>query len=180
MGWTTPADIVTGHTVTASEWNDAVGETGNTKYLYDNRKGKVIWVPATYLMQAGSDRAIDDVGYFPAAYMTTADDEAAVSFWCPSDFSAITEAYLLVIPKATQGSANWDTKANYAAVGEAYNTHSETNTASTYNVTDDQLFKVDVSDILTGLAADDFCGITIQIKDSAHDAALIGFWMKYT
>lgn len=180
MGWTTPADIVTGHTVTASEWNDAVGETGNTKYLYDGKADKAIWVPATYLRQAGSDRSIDDVGDFPAAYMTANDDKAAVSFRCPSDFTSITEAYLLVIPKATQGSANWDTTSDYAAVGEAYNTHSESNTASTYNVTDDQLFKVDVSGILTSLAADDFCGIAIQIKDATHDAALVGFWMKYT
>jgi hypothetical protein len=101
-------------------------------------------------------------------------------FRIPDHFDSLVEAKIVVRPTATQANANWDIESWYGGAGEAYNAHSESDTATTYNVTDDQLYEVDISGILTGLAAGDAGVIKITCKtDPGHEAQVIGMFIKY-
>lgn len=138
--------------------------TGDTKELF---------VPATF----GS---IDNFyGAYPVKRCNIANPHAYMCFMAPLDFSSISSAQIIVIPRATQGAANWDIESDYAAAGEAYNTHHESDSASTYEVADNQLFAIDVSGILSGLAAGDFVGIKLTQSTTGHDVDVLGLRLKY-
>ena len=172
--WTTPADRSLGESITPTIWNQHLGEEGNEAYLkvqVDAKRDKVLWSPVS----AGSYTPGTDFG----GNLTDGDD-AYMHLWIPSDFTAVSSAVILVRPLATQASANWDISSWFAAVGEAYNTHSLSNTASTYNVTDDQIFEVDVSGILTGLAAGDWLVARLLVSTAGHDVAVYGLRISYT
>ena len=102
----------------------------------------------------------------------------AASFYVPEDFTAIDEAVLLVLVADTQASANWDIYSWYATVGEDKNNHSESDVATTYNVTQDQLYEVDISGILSALAAGDFVGVEI-INATGAGHRFFGFGVRF-
>ena len=132
-------------------------------------------VPVTY----GSD-AIALSGSRPVAALTGNGDYAAFSFDVPADFAAITTAVIVVRPTSTQGAANWDIYSDYATPGEAYQLHQESDEATTYNVTADELFAVDVSGILSALAPGDNVGVAIKLANAAHDLEVISLHIKYS
>lgn len=124
--------------------------------------------------------SMEITGYYVVGYLTAVDEYGNVAFHVPHDFTSIIEAVVAVIPLATQAAANWDIKANYAALGEAKNIHEETDTTSTYNVTSAQIFEVDISGILSNLAADDYVGVFLQQKTAGHNVAILGVRFKYS
>jgi len=174
MAWTVPSDRSVGELITATIWNQNLGLAGNSKYLkdaVDGKQAKVLWVPVS----AGSYTLSQNFGgeCFDG-------DDAYMHLWIPSDFTAVTTAGIVVRPLATQGSANWDITSYFAAIGEAYNTHSLSDAASTYNVTDDQMFEVDVSGILTGLAAGDWLVVRILVSTAGHNVGVHGLKITYS
>jgi len=100
-------------------------------------------------------------------------------FIVPHDYSSITDAVMLVIPRATQSTANWDIMTSYAANGEAHTTHVTENSSSTYNVTNLQLFEIDISGILGSIAAGDYVGIRYSQGTAGHNADVVGVRFKY-
>jgi len=143
------------------------------------------FVPVTYGTQGGVGAWDMTVrGDFPGASPDAANDVAHVAFKVPHDFTAITNAEFIVIPLFTDATANWDIDSDYGAIGQAYNTHSETDVATTYNVVANQLFAVDLDDAVTGilsaLAADDYVGIKITLGDAGDDFHALGVRFKYT
>ena len=105
---------------------------------------------------------------------------AGIEFHVPADFTAIVDAVIILFPFQTVSTANWDITSDYGAAGQAKATHSESDTASTYNVTLNQLFELDISGILTSLAAGDYVGIKLTSGDSAHDCSVLGIRFKYS
>ncbi len=105
---------------------------------------------------------------------------AGAEFVVPPDFTAITEAVIVVIPLTTDVAANWNIDSDYGAAGQTKNTHSENDAASTYNVTADQIFEVDISGILTSLAAGDYVGIKITLGAGTDDFEMLGIRFKYS
>ncbi len=138
---------------------------------------KEFFVPVTI---AGNGGSMTGLFNRSVAILNGADERAYIDFFAPADFSSITSAVVVVYPTATQGAADWDTYSDYAAIGEAHNIHSESNTASTYNVTDDQFFEVDISGILSSLAAGDYVGIRLRQGTVGHDVNIIGIRFKYS
>ena len=116
----------------------------------------------------------------PCGRLDNINESAYMFFEIPDDFSSLTEAVVLVIPRANQASANWDIRSQYCAPGEGSNTHEESDSASTYNVTDLQSFEVDVSGILTSLNPGDSGGIKITQADAAHHLDVEGLRIKYS
>lgn len=135
---------------------------------------KQFWIPVT----EGSEMTYKV--YFPVCRLNASLDWADISFFAPDDFTSITEAYIVVIPNVTQAAANWDLFSNYGAAGEAYNTHTQTNLASTYNVTVNQIFKVDISGILTSLSAGDYVGVSISLYTADPGLDVLGVMFKYS
>ena len=183
MGWTAGADVSTGDLISASDWNNYLGATGSLEYLYDTLIPKELWVPVTgfWDTSVGNFVALDGSdGDYICARLRDADDAGFMTFRCPENFSAITTAAIVVIPKATQAAADWDIHSDYGAEGEDPQTHNESDTTSTYNVTLDVIFHVDVSSILSSLVAGDYVGLAIYNKNAAHDVYVLGFYMKFT
>lgn len=175
MAYVAPSTRSTGDLITAAIWNQDVKDNViAVKAIADG--ASQIWVPVT---QSGVGDLVNK-GDFPGGDGITGADESRMSFRCPDNFSSITTAVIMVIPEDTQANANWDIKSDYGAVGQGFTTHSESDAASTYNVTSDQIFEVDVSGILTALAAGDYVGLAISNQGGAtHQVTFIGFYMKY-
>ena len=138
------------------------------------------FIPVTQGKSAGIDAQLFYIGDFPAAVLTALNDFAHIAFKVPHDFTAITNAEIIVSPAVTDGAANWDIDSDYGAVGEQYNAHSEADAASTYNVVAGQLFAVDVSGILSALAASDYVGLKLLLADAGDDVNVLGIRFKYT
>jgi len=101
-----------------------------------------------------------------------------MSFFAPHNFASIVKAALVFIPGSTNGSADIDISSDYAAAGEAYTTHSESDSASTYSYTANQIFELDISGILSALSADDYIGLTTVFQDAENYGA-IGIRFQY-
>lgn len=105
---------------------------------------------------------------------------AVVEFSIPADFQTLSYAKLIIIPRATQAAADWDITTQYGKVGEGPSTHTATEAAATYNVTDAILFEIDVAALLADLAAGDNGGIIITEQTVGHDFDLVGLRLKYS
>lgn len=136
---------------------------------------KEFFVPATY--GDGTHQAFVD---YPVWYCGAVDKFAAVAFYVPADFNSITEAVFVGVPANTQAAANYDIYSDYAAAGELYNAHSESDLASTYNVTINIMTEIDISGILSALAAGDYVGVRLMVKAVDHYFLALGVRFKYS
>ena len=130
--------------------------------LAANTPTKQFFVPITH-----STGSIIAYGKFPVALLNASGEDAYIAFGVPHDFSSITNSEVICIGAATSATAGIDVASYYAADGEAYNTHSESDTASTYSITTDQIDSLDISGILSSLAAGDYVGIEVTYGDTA-------------
>lgn len=133
-----------------------------------------VFFPTTY--------GLDGIGFqgkHPAAKLEGDEKHGMTEFRVPHDFTSITNVELIVVPLATQASADWDLLAYYFAVGEAYNIHSESDLVTLYSVTNNQGYAVDISTVLSALAAGDQVGVQLIEKVIGHDVALLGVRLRY-
>lgn len=101
-----------------------------------------------------------------------------ITFKCPHNFTSIVSAEVIISHDVNDATADIDIASDYAAEGEAYDTHSESDTATTYNLTANQIYALDVSGILTSMAANDFVGIRIT-NNKEPICWVIGFRLRY-
>ncbi len=130
-------------------------------------------VPVTY----GTEMATN--AFRPNAKCNGVDDLGVVFFKVPHDFNSIVSAELIVRPAATQAAADWDIYCKYEAEGEAQGIHNENDTATTYNVTNNITFAVDISGVLSNLAADDYVGVQLVQNAVGHDLEIYGVRFRY-
>ena len=172
MAWNDGVDVTTGDLITAAQWNSYLGITGSLMYL----KTREIWTPCT----GWFDDSL--ASYNPpwdwGGKCTDVDDYAYVDFKAPFDFASIDTAFLRCHAAVTQANANIDIRARYSAAGEAFDTHDESDNATTYAITNTQQFDIDVSGILTALAAGDSGILSAQTKDG-ENFYVRGFYLKY-
>ncbi len=173
MAWTAGLDHPTGYLISSAIWNSYLGTSGGLNWL----KIKSLWVPVT-VAGGPSGAMTGNLGY-PHAQLSADTDDAFMSFLVPDDFLTLLEAKIYVFPAATQAAANWDIGAIYCGTGQAYNTHVASDVATTYNVTDGQLFEVDISSLLSSLAIGDIVGVTLLLSNSLHDVKVLGLYIKY-
>jgi len=133
-------------------------------------------VPVTLMTPT---KQLEPSGDYAVAELNDLNEKAFINFFCPADFKSLVEAVIIVIPKVNNATANWDIASDYAAPGEGMATHSESDVASTYDVTLNQLFEVDISGILTDLAAKDYVGVTLLQGDAADNVNVVGVRFKY-
>lgn len=101
------------------------------------------------------------------------------NFFVPHDFTAITDAVIVLISNSSEGAANIDISSSYGAAGEAKDTHTESDSDSTYVLTLDQFYELDVSGILTGIAVGDYVGVKL-LNSETNVLAVFGLRFKYT
>ena len=168
------AEIKTAYEAEANAYTD----TKNTK-LAGIATGATIatkefFVPVTYA-NGGSMGLISD---YPGLY-SSGGAYGAASFNIPNDFTSIVSAVLLIIPTVSNALGNIDIWSDYAASGENYQTHSESNTGSSYNLTANELYSIDLSGILSSIAAGDNVGIRSRDSGNVPKPYLIGVRFRY-
>ena len=119
-------------------------------------------------------------GKVAVCILTDINQWAFTCFHMPHDFTAIVEAVLVVIPVSTQAAAEWSIATQYGSGGESYSAHLESDNTTTYNVSLGNYFEIDISGILTALAADDYVGIEVILRNAAHDVNVVGVRFKYS
>ncbi len=139
--------------------------------------GKEIFVPCVYGNLAGGGTVYGD---FLTGQLNDAAHFAVMTFKVPRDFTAITNAEIIVIPRATQGAADWDIATDYGAVGQLYNAHSEADAARTYNVVNNTLFAVSIATELSALVANDYVGVRITQGTAGHNVNVVGIRLRYS
>jgi len=170
MAWTAPRTWNVGELVTKAIMDVFVRD--NQLYL----KQRELWVPVTY---GSNGIGTSLLGSQWGASLTGAADVGGMEFRCPFDFLAIITAKIVVMPRVTDAAANWDIRAYYGAEGEQGDTHDESDNATTYNVTQNELYGVDASGILTALAAGDVVALHLTLSDAADDVHVVGFYLIY-
>lgn len=99
----------------------------------------------------------------------------------PHDYTSITSAQVIVYHQdINKSTVDIDITADYGAVGEAFNNHSESDTASTYNFTANELTAIDISSELTGIAVDDYVKIAVTVNTADLELWIYGIRFRYT
>ena len=178
MAFVAGVNRATGYLVPADVWNNYMGVDGSIDVLHQSLTD--LWVPVTLAKIGGTYTALTALGNFAVAALADANDVGIMNFRVPSNFSAITTASIVVVSAVTDAAANWDIYATFAASGQAYTTHTTNDTATTYNVTQNQIYLVNCAGILAALAANDYCGIQLLLGDSADDVYVVGFYMNWS
>lgn len=107
-------------------------------------------------------------------------DDGYSAFKIPHDFTSIVSAEIWLFSDANDAAWDVDISSVYAAVGEGYTTHTETDTATTYNFTSLEIEVIDISGILTNISADDVVGIELENNDAAGDLYVLGIRFRYS
>ena len=105
-------------------------------------------------------------------------ESGTMTGFVPDDFNSLIEAVVLIIPGATDTAWDADIFTRAAAVGENRTIHNTFDTASTYNITLDILFEIDVSGLLTFLTAGDYLTVSVENRETTS-VLIIGLRIKY-
>ena len=102
-----------------------------------------------------------------------------MEFQVPTDFNSLVSISAIIIPGATNAAADIDLSSTYAALGEAYTNHAETNVAITYNLTINLITALDISSVFTSMATGDFCGINLKQNSIGATSHYLGLLLTY-
>lgn len=178
---TTQGDIITRGATTPKRL--ALGTEGYSLMAGANEPewGMVIGATKEFFVPAiGLSANLSAYEHYAISSLDGLNKYANMNFRVPHDFSAITLAEVVVIPKATQAEANYDILSSYATEGEAANTHVESDETTTYNATNLQMLFIDVEPILQNLSPDDIVGVRFNQGEAGHNVAVLGLWFKYS
>jgi len=131
-------------------------------------------------VNAGTEMLYITGTYCPIARMNAATEWGSAAFYVPVGFSTIVAAKIICVPTFTNVAANYDVYTNYGAVGQALATHSQNDTASTYNVTNGALFEIDIAALLTSLAAGDYVSVRLLQTGAGDNVDMIGVRFKWS
>ena len=141
MAMAAASSAVTSETVpTAEQWNNLRTDVLATMSFWSPATGAAIAVSAAY-------------GNYPVIECNAANEAAGVNFYVPENFLAFTTIVMVVIPTATTTVANWDLAFHAGIAGGSFAGDFGSDTSTTYNVTADQIFEIDLSTLLSGVVA---------------------------
>lgn len=119
---------------------------------------KMIWATPHQVSGAGAVLG-SNFGHYTGALMENGQlDQLWITFAVPSHFNAIVKAVLMVMSGGT-GNMYAQFQSYFAANGQAYNTHSDSLAYTTYAISAGIIKEIDITDLFTGLAADDYVGV---------------------
>ena len=143
------------------------------KYVDDNATATKEFI--RFPMSGTAAANLDDWRHIP----TTSTDQVFWVILMPTDFTSLSAAEVVCIPDAEE-TLDWDIDVSVAAVGEAHNgdTRQALNESLVIAAGDvGDIVELDISGVMTGLAAGDYVGVRFQSDDS--DIRVIGLRIKY-
>lgn len=137
---------------------------------------KEFFLPITIVKHSGSAQAWGD---FPVIKLDAAGEYIHFTFKCPHDFTTLTHCKVVFLVKSTP-TIDWTAITDFGANGEAYNIHSDSDTADDLALTE-VISEIDISGALTGLVADDYVGVKFTLDAiSVQYILVIGLVFKYS
>ncbi|MBA7587054.1 hypothetical protein ES708_29066 [subsurface metagenome] len=99
---------------------------------------------------------------------------------CPHDFTALTSCKILGV-KSITATIDWTVNTQFAAVGEIYGTHADSDTGDGLAMTNQEIEEVDISAAFTNLSADDYVGVRFNL-DAIEGGSfeVLGLSFKYS
>jgi len=156
-------------------------------YFQDGAAGSEKIVSTTPIVKevflSSTNYANDNSDYRTKAVSATGG--ARFTFKIPDDFNSLTSIYLIgqVSVGAAGSGKNIDLSSDYGAAGEALNQHSETDTTTTYDFTGysgQNNSIIDLSVVLSSLAAGDYVGIFVDHNAIGGGIDYLGIKLLYT
>jgi len=169
--WTPPRTWTIGELVTKAIMDTYIRD--NQLHLDETKAEKIKWVPVTF-----GDNGLGR-GLFHVTANLGTDDYALVELYIPDDYNSIVQASMVCALDNNNATADIDIANIYGAVGENINLHAENDNATTYNMTQDDIYELDFSGIMTGIAAGDYCGLSIRNREAIHVLDVLGFIFRY-
>ena len=136
--------------------------------------GQEVFVPVTFATDLRAN------GAWPIGRLDATAEVTLIVFHVPTGFTAITKAVIVATPQATQASADYDYSLEYGGANQAYNTHTGSDTATTYNATSGTVLEIDISGQLGSLAAGDYVAVEVKIGTVGHDLDVHGVLFQWT
>jgi len=144
-------------------------------YIVIERATKEIFIPYT-----GYTTGVEGIDRGHAHTRLDGGDVACISFYVPHDFTSLEEAVILLKANASKTNYNIDTYAAYASIGEVADQNENYDETSTYNLSADVISEIDVSALLSGLAAGDKVCVRIVNNEAApYSVDVYGMRFKY-
>jgi hypothetical protein len=122
--------------------------------------------------------AVSEVGDY-AGVSVGANASVNITLQFPPDFSSLTTLLVFGIPTNTFVDEDIDLTSSYAAAGELYNNHQESDTTSLYSGTADTIMTIDISGLFTSAAGGDIAGIQIDHNAIGTSINYLGLAMGY-
>jgi len=102
------------------------------------------------------------------------------SFRIPSDFVTLGKLVLVGIANNTTSNGTIDFSSDYGKIGEAYNTHSESNVGLSVPRVADELIEIDISSVFSSIEAGDECGLEIDQNGMTGGMDYLGVLLEYS
>jgi hypothetical protein len=178
MAWTPLTKRAIGYLITKG--NDVDVWIDDLNFLHTRTRG--LWVPAT--MGTGVNVVVPShYNQYPSVELVNGqNNQAYMGFAIPVGATILSKAVVVLIA-AGSNNLNRSVLSEYAANGEAYNTHTSTIAAGLVAVTSGQIKEDDISSALADLTAGDRVGIQyarITVGDTvAASVHVLGVWIEY-
>lgn len=134
------------------------------------KESLVLWSPA------------DDVssgGYPNGRVVAAAGGIGECTFIYPDNVSSVTSIEAVFIPTATDATMDLDIGCEGGAGGESSATHSNSEAAATYAVTNGQIFEMDITGVMTNFSGGDYVQFQVINNDAADAINLLGVKFVY-
>jgi len=173
LKWVFPlAEIIVGQ---ASSTIDAIVSLVLDLATMATEPGAPQRVRSTFTPALGT--SVSNRGDFRTAFLTTSAN-LYFTFWVPSDFGELVDVGIILIPEATNASANVDLTSDYALSGEAFNTNSESDTSITYSWVADDIEFLSIASVFSSLEANHYCGV-LWDQTTAGSNDILGVLLIY-
>jgi hypothetical protein len=100
-------------------------------------------------------------------------------FAIPNDFASLVSLEVIGIPDASFSNKAIYLTSVYGAVGEAFNTHAETDNTKTFSGTGSQWTAINIASVFTALAAGDLCGVNLNHQTITTSMNYVGVRLRY-
>ena len=179
-------DVNVGYIV-GSVW---INTTTDTSFInVDNTEGAAVWKQTSGTQNSGTQEVFYNADYdtdlsdFRVQTVGTSSAQR-FTFFVPHDFISLTSAVLVMIPDANAAGSgkDIDLDSDYGKIGESRNNHSESDTTTIYDFTgkNNQFTEIDISGILSLLAALDYVGIRVTHNTIGGALRYLGIRLRYT
>jgi len=166
----------------------STGETGGSKFLREDGDGTCSWqtvsgggsetrrvfYPATALSPEGETQV---EGTAMDILNMSSTGSFRLNFFIPPEAASAIKVYVVVVPDATE-TIQADLTGSHAAAGQLVTQSEQSSANVTKSVTDNTVTEWDVSEVFSGVAASDYCGLNFA-SDTSNIRAL-GVIVEYS